>query len=212
MAYSIVPDPFTGLPSRVEGTPSYTDLESIADLSFQKAAEYGDSGIRDGAGMFEVPGVGSVQAHLAEQNEDGSYVGGSKYYFTASPLKGDPGYTGDQNQGGSGYMLMPGEDGKIAINPESRYERKTNIMNMLPAIGAALVTGGMASSAMGAGGVFGGAGAGSTGAAGGAAGASAIPTAAELTAAGMSPGGMGLTGAGGIGSASSVAGGSSCLC
>lgn len=96
-----------------------------------------------------------------------------------------------------------GENGALT---DDSYDISDNFLyklmnpDTLGMLAAAAVGGGLASG-------WGGAGAGAApGAAGGASGGFAIPTAAELTAAGMSPGGMAMTGAGGIGSVSSAAG------
>lgn len=112
--------------------------------------------------------------------------------------------------GGQGWQLYRNEDGSIGRSPYT-YDSEWGMLAPLalatipfwaPALGGMLGAG----EAAGVAGTSGASGAAGAGAAGAGAAGYAIPTAAELSAAGFGTGGMGLTGAGGIGAASSVAG------
>lgn len=116
---------------------------------------------------------------------------------------------------GGGFILGRGADGSITRKPynyDSEWGAAIPLGMMLGGFGAALggVGAGVGAAGMGeasgASGVLGSSAAGGGELAAAAGGAYSIPTAAELAAAGYDVGGMGLTGAGGIGAAESLAG------
>lgn len=144
-SYQLQYDRVTRMISDVTGIPLFDELVTIADTQYELAGDEPPGSLNE---MFHIIGLGRISA-VQNQFWDGSDRS-TKYIFYCYPQPGELGYTGNYNAGGTGYVLIKGPGGMIALG--HGFSLHSNFIDLIPAIGGMMVFGlGVASFISGAG-------------------------------------------------------------